>query len=268
VKPFDRAHPVRGFFNDPRISGKSRAFHFGIDVSAKDGTPVYAVESGTVHIEGGRSLSVVGDKVPRAFGYWHVVPAVKHHQWVRQHQLLGHIESPWAHVHFAESRGHEYANPLRPGALAPWADFGSPHIVTIELSRKGKKLQTAEISGAVDVIVEAWDRPPLRPPPPWDDVLVTPALIRWRVLRGSKMVRPWHASVDFRHGLLPMNRYGGIYARGTRQNRPGKPGRYRFYLAHTWSTRTLPNGVYRLEVAAFDMSGNGAHASLPFELVN
>ncbi|MGZ6266594.1 MAG: hypothetical protein ACXWN4_06790, partial [Candidatus Limnocylindrales bacterium] len=40
VKPFDRQHPVRAFLNDPRI-GKhgSRAFHFGIDVAAPDGTP-------------------------------------------------------------------------------------------------------------------------------------------------------------------------------------------------------------------------------------
>jgi hypothetical protein len=268
VKPFDRAHPVRGFFNDPRISGKSRAFHFGIDVSARDGTAVYAVESGTVHIEGGRSLSVVGDVVPRAFGYWHVVPAVRHKQYVRQHQLLGHIDKGWAHVHLAESHGHVYTNPLRPGALTPWTDLGSPHIVTIELSRDGKKLQTAEVSGPVDVIVEAWDRPPLRPPAPWDGVLVTPALLRWRVLHGGKVVRPWHAPIDFRGGLLPADRFHDVYAPGTRQNKPGKPGRYRFFLAHTWTTRTLPNGVYRLEVAAADMSGNGAHSSLPFELVN
>src|SRR5580765_2425787 len=45
VKPFGRQHPVRGFLNDPRIGGHgSRAFHFGIDVAAADGTPVYAVE--------------------------------------------------------------------------------------------------------------------------------------------------------------------------------------------------------------------------------
>jgi hypothetical protein len=45
LEPFDRAHPVRGYFNDPRISGKSRAFHFGIDIAAANGTPVYAVRA-------------------------------------------------------------------------------------------------------------------------------------------------------------------------------------------------------------------------------
>ena len=51
LKPFDRPHPVRGYFNDPRISGKSRAFHFGVDVAAKDGTAVYAVTGGKAHVE-------------------------------------------------------------------------------------------------------------------------------------------------------------------------------------------------------------------------
>ena len=34
VRPFDRQHPVRGFFGDPRIEGRVRQFHFGVDVSA------------------------------------------------------------------------------------------------------------------------------------------------------------------------------------------------------------------------------------------
>src|SRR4051812_19979775 len=51
VKPFDRQHPVRAFFNDPRIADASHAFHFGIDVAAPDGTAVYAVTPGKVFIE-------------------------------------------------------------------------------------------------------------------------------------------------------------------------------------------------------------------------
>ena len=46
VKPFHRQHPVRGFFGDPRIGmtpkGMLSSFHFGIDVSCPNGTPVYA----------------------------------------------------------------------------------------------------------------------------------------------------------------------------------------------------------------------------------
>ena len=268
VKPFDRMHPVRAYFDDPRISGGTRAFHFGIDVCARDGTAVYAIESGTVHIEGGRSLSVVGDVVPRTFGYWHVVPAVADRQYVRRHQLLGRIDAGWGHVHLAESANRVYLNPLRPGALSPWVDSSSPRIVGVELRRGGKLLPVAEISGAVDVIVEAWDRPPLQPPAPWEGAIVTPALLRWRVLDGAKVARPWHTPIDFRRGLQPASRFASVFAPGTRQNHPGKPGRYRFFLAKTWSTRTLPNGVYRLEVSAADVSGNRAHALLQFELGN
>ena len=52
LKPFDRQHPVRGFFGDPRIGEaadghiESKTFHFGIDISAPDGTAVFAIGVG------------------------------------------------------------------------------------------------------------------------------------------------------------------------------------------------------------------------------
>ena len=117
LKPFDRPHPGRGYFNDPRISGSSRAFQFGIDIAAPNGTPVYAVRGGVVHHEGRRSLSVVDGDVH--FGYWHLIPAVAHRTRVERHQLVGHVEAPSRHVHFAERRSGTYRDPLRPGALSP-----------------------------------------------------------------------------------------------------------------------------------------------------
>lgn len=244
LEPFGRPHPVRGYFNDPRIKGSSRAFHFGIDVSGPDGTPVYAVEGGRVHRDRPRAISVVSSG-GRAFGYWHIVPVVRHRQDVRRHELLGHIEAGWLHVHFAETLRGTYRNPLRPGALGPWIDPTTPRIAGIEFVRAGtqRELSPLEVNGAVDVIVEAWDRPPLVPPPPWDDVAVTPALLRWRVLRGREVVRPWHAPVDFRRTLLPRSLFNVVYAPGTRQNRRDQRGRYRFYMAHGWNTRGLRNGL-------------------------
>ncbi|HSL64141.1 MAG TPA: hypothetical protein VK874_05725 [Gaiellaceae bacterium] len=268
VRPFHRMHAVRGYFNDPRVSGRSRAFHFGVDIVAKDGAGVYAVEGGTAHLQGGRAVSVVSDESRRTFGYWHVVPVVRHRQHVRRRQLLGHVEAPWAHVHFAESSRGRYRNPLRPGALTPWVDATSPRIAGIHFFRGRKELSPLAVSGAVDVVVDAWDLPPLQPPPPWNGLPVTPALLRWRVLRGRKVVRPWHAPIDFRNRLLPAGLFSTVYAPGTRQNKPGKPGRYRFYVARTWSTRRVPNGLYRLEVSAADAHGNTARASLPFTIAN
>ena len=50
VKPFHRQHPIRGSFGDPRIGGRSHSFHFGVDVSCPDGTPVYATITGRAYI--------------------------------------------------------------------------------------------------------------------------------------------------------------------------------------------------------------------------
>src|SRR3954470_11754673 len=134
VKPFDRQHPVRAFLHDPRIgAGGSRAFHFGIDVAAPDGTPVYAVEGGTVFTSPG-SLAVKV-RPGLVFGYWHIDPLVPNHALVRQHQLLGHIAPGWGHVHFAERIGNDYANPLRPGGLGPYTDPLAPTVAEISLVR-------------------------------------------------------------------------------------------------------------------------------------
>jgi murein DD-endopeptidase MepM/ murein hydrolase activator NlpD len=261
-------HPVRGYFNDPRIGSKSRTFHFGIDIAGRDGQPVYAVEAGTVHKDRGRSIAVLSEGGARSFAYWHIVPAVKHRQFVKQHQLVGHIEAPWLHVHFAERRLGQYRNPLRPGALGPWVDPTSPRISGISFERGGKELSPLAVNGPVDVIVDAYDLPPVRVPAPWSNLPVTPALLRWRILRGRQVVRGWHNPVDFRRTMLPASLFHVVYAPGTRQNKPNRPGRYRFFVAHTWDTRRLRNGLYRIEVSAADVHGNRAVAALPFTIAN
>src|SRR6266508_862580 len=89
VKPFNRQHPVRAYLNDPRNGHMdAKTFHFGIDVSAPDGTAVYAVEAGEVFLARGREAVAVKGATA-IFGYWHVKPAVRNHQKVRLHQLLG-----------------------------------------------------------------------------------------------------------------------------------------------------------------------------------
>jgi hypothetical protein len=266
LRPFDRPHPVRAYFNDPRISGTSKAFHFGIDISAPNGTPVYAVEAGTVHLEDARAVSVAAGGVD--FGYWHVVPAVRHLERVVRHQLLGHVEAPWLHVHFAERRDGSYRNPLRPGALTPWRDGTSPRVTAVRFLRSGHELDPSALTGGVDVVAEAHDVPPVSVPPPWHGLPVTPARLRWRVLRGTTVVRRWHTPVDFTKTLIPKERFDAIYAPGTRQNHAGKPGLYRFYLAHTWSTQLLADGVYEVEVEAADLAGNTGSMRAPFAVVN
>ena len=266
VKPFDVQHPVRGFFCDPRIGAKgSKAFHFGIDVSAPDGTAVYAVAGGKVHREGGQNIGIVtgsGD----SHGYWHIVPRVGHGQRVRKHALIGHVAKGWGHVHFADRIDGKYWNPLREGALTPFKDFGAPVVDLIVAERASRRLDPRTLTGVVNLIAVAHDNPPISAPPPWRGLPVTPAVVRWRLVRDGRAVIPWRVAADFRTELRTEFRFHEIYAAGTRQNHPNARGRYRFWLIRGWDTRRHRDGRYRLDVEAADIRGNASRGHLELVL--
>jgi hypothetical protein len=253
VKPFDRQHPVRGFFGDPRVLHESHSLHWGVDISAPNGTAVYAIEAGTAFLDGARAVSVRASN-GHTFAYWHIVPAVGANQWVRRHELLGHVEAPWAHVHLSERDlvTHRLVNPLRPGGLAPYRDGTRPAARGLTVERAGEPLAGRRASGRVDLVVEAYDTTPMAVPAPWDAKPVVPALVRWRV-RGT--AGPLQVAADFTR-LFPDSAFGDVYARWTRQNKRSRSGRYRFVLAHAWNTRALPDGEHRIEVVVSDTAGN------------
>jgi hypothetical protein len=273
VEPFDRQHPVRGFFHDPRIGDNGgSSFHTGVDVSAPDGTAVHAVTAGRVTVQGPQIVAV--ESPGRAFGYWHVVPAVQSGEHVEVHDLLGHVASGWGHVHLAERTpapgAHgTYWNPLRSGGMTPFADFGPPVISRIETS-----LPAAAILGRVDFSVEAFDRPPISAPPPWQGLPVTPALLRWRLVHNSTAVVPWQVAVDARVSFEPDVvgnsdvHFHDVYAPGTRQNHPDEAGLFRFWLVRGFDTRKHPDARYRLEVEAADVRGNKTRKTLVVAFVN
>ena len=145
IRPFDQQHPVRGFFGDPRIGegadghAESKAFHFGVDISAADGTPVYATASGRIVWEPQRPETVaIRSDDGRVFAYWHIVP-------VPQRTLRRGVRNA--------SRAHrvrlgprplrrlvdgEYVNPLRRGALTPYRDATRPTIHAFSFERDGR----------------------------------------------------------------------------------------------------------------------------------
>jgi hypothetical protein len=266
LKPFDQQHPIRAYFDDPRKLHGADSFHFGIDICVADGTPVYAVAPGIAHVHRD-NLAVVSDVV--TFGYWHVKPEVAQGAHVEVHQRIGTVIPHWGHVHFAESVGGIYVNPLRPGALAPYVDTTSPTVAGISVEANGKPTRSQRISGNVGLVATAYDTPPAPlPPAPWSLTRVTPALLKWRIVRDTAVVRPWHTVVDFRTSLLPPELFSTVYAPGTTQNRADHPGRYRFWLTRDWDTRELPDGLYRIEVAAYDTQGNSGRVSTVLRIAN
>jgi hypothetical protein len=257
LKPFDRAHPIRGAFGDPRFhldaEGALSAFHFGVDIAAADGTRVYAVEPGYVHAR--PSSVAVQSRSGRVFGYWHIVPAVHTGQHVRRHQLLGRVARGWGHLHFAESLHGAYKNPLRTGALTPFTDRSVPVIESVGLlSPAGGGVNPEHVVGAVDVAASIYELPPLADPPPWQVARLTPALIWW-TLSGANGISLSPLVVDFGLGLPLNGLYNWIYATGSYQNKANRPGHYVFWLAHGLNTAELPDGRYDLTVSAENTRG-------------
>jgi len=286
VKPFDKQHPVRGSFGDPRtvfsgpptrrtlMSGAGQfSFHTGVDISAPDGTAVYPVVSGTVsntdpewvYIDCGGG---------RAFKYWHVKPSVSRGQHVEADStVLGHIISGTHHVHLTELRNGHEVNPLAAGHLAPYGDTTVPVVSSIAFrtSVTGDDLMPEMLSGRIEIVASAYDLPTMGVTGAWHDMPMTPALVEWRIERatGGKVLVPTRTGYDVRDHLPAPNAFWTVYARGTHQNMSvfGKhysymqPGDYRFRLAPSgFDTRALPNGVYTIVVTATDIRGN--HSSL------
>lgn len=248
VKPFHRQHPIRGAFDDPRLGG---TFHFGVDISAPDGTAVYAVAPGTVF----RYPDAIAVRQPggHEFAYWHVRGTVPEHSYVKAGEKIGFIRRGFGHVHFAEFNGRTYVNPLRRGALTPFVDHTKPIIGPIVVEQSGP---------TISATVEAYDPPPMRPPWPWQNVMWTPDLIRWRLLDDGSAVVPWTTAVDS-DVYHPKRDYDKVYAPGTMQNLADHTGRYIF-----WLTRRVrvDAGRYDLEVKASDTRGNTGTGSLVFDV--
>ena len=98
--------------------------------------------------------------------------------------------------------------------------------------------------------------PSIEPPAPWNRARLVPSLVRWRLVPDDgDPPTPWRTAADFRFSLLPASRYASIYAPGTYQNKPNRPGDYRFWLAQSLDTTSLPNGVYWVDVQASNVRG-------------
>src|SRR3954467_7108500 len=116
IKPFDKQHPIRANFGDPRtrflntvltdgLQGPGTfAFHNGIDIAAPPDTPVYPVISGKVHYIDSSAISVK-TKGRGVFQYFHLVASVRNGQRVVAGKtVLGTVLHAYDHVHLSEIR--------------------------------------------------------------------------------------------------------------------------------------------------------------------
>jgi len=293
VKPFDRPHPVRGGFGDPRTvfaapptrggvlyGGGGFSFHFGVDISAPDGTKVYPVVSGTVTrvTHEGIGVDTGGG---RSFQYWHIHARVRKGEHVDADKtVLGTILRGAQHVHLTELRDGRATNPLQRGHLAPYADTTKPEIETISFRAgdTGTDLMPNFVRGRMLLIAEAYDSPSLPVKGEWAGMPVAPALVTWQIRAlGGKLVRPKTVAVDFRSTIPSNGAFWSYYARGTYQNNSvfgnhysyRQPGCFLFKLTQApFDTKKLKDGVYNLVVTVTDIRGNHSSQSRRFTVHN
>jgi hypothetical protein len=281
VQPFDHQHPIRGTFDDPRTrTGRvdldptnPQRFHDGVDIQVPDGTPVYAIEAGQVFLVNRHAVAVVSPvwspTPPLVFGYWHVDPAVASSQFVVRHQLLGYVRAGAGHVHLSERRLGEWVNPLRPGGLSPYVDRTTPTITKVALRPcvPFQPVSADAVYGCVNLVVRAFDRPPLPLHGAWSGAILPPYRVSWSGLFSG----PWFPA-GVRPSLELAHLFEGpvddVYAPGTRQNLPNTPGRYFFWLARDLDTTSLPDGPYTISVSVSDIRGNETSTTFSFTVAN
>jgi hypothetical protein len=292
VKPFDREHPIRGGFGDPRTQfhgpptldsvlhgAGSFSFHQGVDLSAPNGTAVYPVVDGTVRTVTREWVGVrSGD---RGFEYWHIRPLVKVGQRVEARKtVLGHILRPAGHVHLTEYEHHRVVNPLAPGRLTPYHDTTRPTVRSISFRHTdtGPELLPSFVRGSVEIVVDAQDMPSVPVSGAWHDLPVAPALVTWRIRSiAGRTVVPRQVAVDYRTTVPSNSAFWQVYARGTYQNMSVfgphysylQRGCFLFKLTpRPFDTHRLRDGVYDLVVTASDIRGNSRSATLRFTVHN
>ena len=288
IKPFDRQHPIRGAFGDPRIvtrgnplgwSGPqeigAHSFHNGVDIVAPPGTPVYPVVSGRV-VRAKPDEIVVDTADGRAFQYYHLskARAVRSGKLVvADRTVLGWIQVRYGHVHLAEIDGHLVHNPLAPGHLEPYRDHTKPQATELYVDDGPvpSPVEGRSVGPGDELAVDVVDTPAMAAPGPWNGLPQVPALVEWRLFHGRTRTG-WKVAVDFRQTEPPPRDFWQVYGAGTYQNSPafanhiylGMAGRYLIRI-HLHANRLAP-GLYQIAVRVADTRGNRSTAWWPLRI--
>jgi murein DD-endopeptidase MepM/ murein hydrolase activator NlpD len=287
VKPFDRQHPVRGSFGDPRsifrgnptlrglmTSRCACSYHQGIDISAPDGTAVYPVRSGVVRIVTPDWVQVDSGS-DSAFQYWHIRSSVHVGDHVEARStVLGEILRASGHVHLTELQDGRPTNPLAPGHIGPYSDSTVPRVdaITFRARDTGPEVLPEYLHGRVEIVAQASDTHAIPVPEKWNGLPVTPAKLTFRIAAfpQGQVVIPETTAMDVSRALPSTSDMWHSYARGSHMNMVQmgvhrywyQPGVYLFKLTPApFDTQRLKDGVYQLTVTAWDTAGNHSSAS-------
>jgi hypothetical protein len=260
IRPFHRQHALRAGINELRPAN----FHVGVDVVAHNGTNVYPIQSGVVHIryDGTGDVNVdVG-----AFDYWHIRPTVSEGRWANAYRTkLGWVLYNFKHVAVSEGHG-TYINPLRPGgSLRPYHDSEPPVIGRPRVYADGR------------VIVGAFDPQSFVEKASFEIPVLAPAALAWRLydrhgraltalnwaMRGSQNYPPAVKSVIFAPGAANPGYFCFAFHVRCIPN-------WVYWLAGGLAPRlplgSLARGRYRLTVYAWDWAGNTSALDEPLAI--
>jgi hypothetical protein len=251
LAPFRAQHPVRAGLNELRAN----SLHVGVDIQARDGSAVYAVQPGVARVLGpsGPNARVqVGNYI-----YWHITPRVRTGEIVIPFEtVLGTVMAGYGHIAFSElGTGDQYVNPLRPGTvLEPYVDRAAPVIGAPAVAAVGQ------------VIVSAYDPQTYVRRTAYLTPVLAPAAIAYRLYDSHGDAVTWLEWAFRGTNLLPYAERSLIYAPGARA-----PGFACFATGSVcvphWIYRaagglapplplTLAPGHYRLTIYAWDWANN------------
>jgi murein DD-endopeptidase MepM/ murein hydrolase activator NlpD len=252
LQPFHRQHPIRAGLNEVRPG----SLHVGLDIQARDGQAVYAVQPGYARVlehTGPNARVQVGNYI-----YWHIAPAVVTGQLVTPFKtVLGRVLPAYGHLAFSElgARG-EYVNPLRPDGtvLSPYVNRAPPEIARPAVAAGGQ------------VVVAAYSPQTFVKRTTYVTPVLGPAAIAYRLYdsRGAPLT-PLEWAFRGTH-LLPWAERSLIFAPGS-----GAPGftcfatrsvcipRWMYRVAGGFAPplpATVTPGRYRLTIYAWDWADN------------